>query len=172
MVLLTMSWTDADVKKLVEQGNVTVEDGGRPTEPSVLPVDSAHKALLHVQAEGSGPELAFARDYLELRVESGLSLGWAHEPFSIRMTGQTYTPDFIEWDAFGGTNFYEVKGAKKIPSQDRSSAKYRTTAALFECNSVQFFWAKQRKDGTFRPRKLPKQGKRDVHEFLRNKKEL
>ena len=154
-----MKFTERDLQRLRSEGNVTIIGDyiSQPPDP-----------MVYVGTHGSGPELTFAISYLEERVEKGTSLGWAFEPIAIRMVGQTYTPDFVEFGADGVLRFYEVKGASKIPSQDRSSAKYRTTAALFESDMVQFFWAKHKKDGTFKPKKLPKQGKRDIHPFIKN----
>jgi hypothetical protein len=163
-------WTDADLDRFRKEGNIGVEDFEVGVDIAAPGEDkTAFVVLDSVRSLGSGVEYEFAANYLEGRVESGEGLGWAFEPISIRMIGQTYTPDFVEWGADGVTRFYEVKGAKKIPSQDRSSAKYRTTAALFESDLVQFFWAKQKKDGSFKPRKLPKQGKRDPHPLIRKK---
>lgn len=163
-------WTMADIDKLVREGNIKVDDFDE-AKPQIAPPDEPTLTLAVIHRDGSMPEYRFALHFLEPRVEEGISLGYAHEPLTIRMVGQSYTPDFIEFLADGTLRFYEVKGAQKIPSQDRSSAKYRTTAALFENDNVQFFWAKEKKGGGFSPRKLPKQGKRDKHEFLKLTKE-
>jgi len=125
------------------------------------------RTLEKVRLAGSRPEYRFAVNYLEDRVISGQSLGWAHEPIKIRMVGQTYTPDFVEWGADGCTTWYEVKGHQKLGSQDRASVKFRFTAALFETGVVRFSWAKEKKGGGFTIKRLPMQGKRKAHPELK-----
>lgn len=126
--------------------------------------------LEKVRLQGTMPEYRFALNYLEVRVEQGVSLGWLHEPLAIRMKGQTYTPDFIEFTADGRMFLYEVKGHQKLGSQDRASVKFRFTAALFESDNVVMLWAKESEHGGFLVKPLPMQGKRQPHPDLKGVK--
>ena len=118
-------WTEEDFKRLEAEGNVEILDDSIPPPAHQVSHQVSHQEshqhllnhlasdpITHVATHGSHPEVSFAAGYLEDRVDNRESLGWAFEPFSIRMIGQTYTPDFVEWGADGVTRYYEVKGAK------------------------------------------------------------
>jgi len=93
----------------------------------------------------TGPERRFALQILEPGLTTEFVF-WLYEP-EIRMKGQTYTPDFFALGVDGVTRLYEIKGAKKLGSQDRSSAKIRWATAVYGSDRIKFFWAKEKDDG-------------------------
>jgi hypothetical protein len=92
-------------------------------------------------AKMTAPERRFANDLTYGCDEwSQNVILWIREP-SVRMPGQTYSPDFmvVKYDSL---NMYEVKGAYSLGSESRSSAKLRWANAMYP----QFNWYFSRYD--------------------------
>lgn len=70
-------------------------------------------------------------------LEEGEILAWVQQP-SIRMSGQTYTPDFMTMTPAGEIEFHEIKGSYSLVSETRSSVKLRWAKSVLP--KFRFYW--------------------------------
>ena len=137
-----MTWTEADIARIAAQDGYSVVDGRLPVKNDTA-VTGANKGIVGQPAtvrKKSETELRFEREYLEPRLDT-VSIFWQYEP-SIRMVGQTYSPDYLEVCRDGQVNFYEVKGSFSLGSESRSSAKLRWATSEYGTDTIRFYWAK------------------------------
>ncbi|MCA9873064.1 MAG: hypothetical protein KC441_05400 [Anaerolineales bacterium] len=139
--------TERDLKEILARNDqVQILDGGRATAvPAKTAVASAGIRTMKQEAPWTETERAFALEYLQPALEKREYL-WYMAQVTVFMFGQTYTFDFVALRPEGGADHFEVKGKKKLGSQDRSSVKVRWATAFLQGLSDsphRVFWAKR-----------------------------
>lgn len=146
----TKLYRGEDFKVEVRAGKCASEHN--PWQPQVIQADKVVFSDIRIPGKLAGwtkTETDFARDVLEPMLERGEIVFWTDQ-MEFRLPGQTYTADFVAMGSGGEWLVYEVKGSYALGSQGRSSVKLRWALDhLDKFASVQMFWCKQRKDGTF-----------------------
>lgn len=143
--------TDRDLKEILARNDqVQLLESVRATAVPAKPaVAAAGVKSMKQDAPWTETERAFALEYLQPALESGEYL-WYMAQVTVFMFGQTYTFDFVALRPDGGADHYEVKGRKKLGSQDRSSVKVRWTTSFLQAwpNSPhRVLWARRRDSG-------------------------
>lgn len=119
-----------------------------------------------VQGEWTETEKAFAREYLQPRLERGEYV-WYMAQVAVYTTGQTYTFDFVALRPEGGADHFEIKGSYKLGSESRSSVKVRWAADKirpFPGSLNRVYWARRKVRGWHIREVVLKQ---DVHPIIK-----
>lgn len=143
-------FSEADLAKmLAHNSDLMVE-----APPAAAPQPSAPRSTRQPDVTTPQPlmtetERRFALDVIEPGVECGEVITYWFEPGEIRMVGQTYTVDWVVITQ-DKVIFYEIKGKRKLMSEERASVKFNWAAAQFASDFIWFCWAKLQDDGTWK----------------------